>query len=76
MRIGQMDKKREKGGDERRMCADPGHDGAKVAEQTAVESRECTAGEGELGCAVVGEDRVGVLQERDEHKPVVDPTIR
>ena len=54
---------------------DPAHDAAKVAEEVAVQSREGAAREGELARTVVWEEGVGVLQERDQDEPVVDPAV-
>ena len=55
---------------------DPAHNGAKITEQLAVKSGESTTSECELGGAVVRKKRVGVLQERDQHEPVVHPKKR
>lgn len=56
--------------------ADPAHDAAAVAEEVAVERRKRTTGERELGGTVVGQERVGVLEEGDEHQPVVNPVTQ
>ena len=61
------------------MCrerAEPGTDGTKVAKEGTVERRERTTRERELGCAVVWEEGVGVLEEGDEDQPVVRPEVR
>lgn len=55
--------------------ADPAHDAAEVAKKVSVEGGESTTGESELVSTVVGEERVGVLEERDQDKPVVDPEV-
>ena len=55
------------------MSTDPPHDGAKVAQKVTVEGGKGTASESEFGSTVVGEERVGVLEESDQHQPVVDP---
>jgi len=57
------------------MCTKPAHDGATVAHEVAVESREGATGKCELGGTVVREKWIGVLQECDQDKPVVYPTI-
>jgi hypothetical protein len=57
-------------------CTKPGRDATKIAEETAVESGERTTGESELRGAVVGKDGVGMLEERDQDQPVVDPMIQ
>lgn len=54
---------------------DPAHEAAEVAKEVAVQGREGTAGEGELGGAIVRESWVGVLQERDQDEPVVNPDV-
>lgn len=54
--------------------SDPAHETTKVTEEVAIKGGESTTGEGELWCAVVGKQRVGVLEERDQDEPVVDPT--
>lgn len=55
--------------------ADPAHDAAEVAKKVSVEGGESTTGESKLVSTVVGEERVGVLEERDQDKPVVDPEV-
>ena len=57
------------------MSTDPTHEFAAVTEQASVEGGQGTTLEGELGSTVVGEEGVGVLQEGDQDKPVVDPAI-
>ena len=59
----------------RRPRAEPAPEAARAAEQIAVDGREGAAGEGEGAGAVVGEERVSVLEEGDEDEPVVDPVI-
>ena len=59
----------------RRARADPPPEAAEVAEEVAVERGEGAALEGELGRAVVREERVRVLEEGDEDEPVVDPEV-
>lgn len=54
---------------------EPGGDAAKIAEETAIKGGERTTGEGELGSTVVREEGVGMLKERDQDQPVVDPAI-
>lgn len=58
-----------------RSSADPTCNGAKVTEKSAIQGSEGTTGEGKLGRAVVGKERVRVLEERDEDEPVVDPKV-
>jgi hypothetical protein len=55
------------------MSTKPTHNRATATQEVAVQSGQSTTGEGELRGAVVGEKWVGVLEERDEDKPVVDP---
>lgn len=57
----------------RSMRADPRHDGAKVAQKVTVEGGKSTTSESKLRSTVVREERVGVLEESDQHQPVVDP---
>lgn len=54
----------------------PTHDAAEIAKKVTVEGSQSAAREGELGCTVVGENGVGVLEERDHDEPVVHPTTR
>ena len=56
-----------------RDSSEPAHDRSQVTKHRAVEGCKGTSGEGELGSAVVREQRIGVLQEGDGDKPVVDP---
>lgn len=53
--------------------SDPGHDGSKVAEEIAIISGQGTTGESELAGTIMRNEGVSVLQESDQHKPVVDP---
>lgn len=53
--------------------SDPGHDGSKVAEEVTIVSGQGTTGESELVGTIMRNEGVGVLQESDQHKPVVDP---
>jgi len=57
------------------MTADPAHDGSEVAKQGAVQRGEGTTGESEFRSAIMGEARVGVLQEGDQDEPVVNPAM-
>lgn len=57
----------------RRMGTEPGHHRAEITKQFTVERRESTTGERVLWCTVVRKERVGVLEEGDQNKPVVDP---
>jgi len=58
------------------MCADPGHKGTQITEEVTVQGGKGAAGKGELGGTIMREKRVGVLQEGDQDKPVVDPKVR
>ena len=44
-----------------RHSSEPAHDRSQVTKHRAVESRESTSGEGELGSAVMREQGIGVL---------------
>lgn len=55
------------------VSTNPGHDLATVTEEVTVEGSKSTTGEGELRSTVVGEKGVGVLEERDQYQPMVDP---
>lgn len=57
----------------RRARADPAHDAPQVPKERPVERRQRTARERELARTVVRQDGVRVLQEGDQHKPVVHP---
>jgi len=56
--------------------SDPGHDRSKVTKEVTIVSRQGTTGESELARTIMREEGVGVLQESDQHEPVVDPEIR
>lgn len=47
--------------------ADEAHHGTEVTQECAVKRRECTTGEGEFRGTVMRKERVGMLQERNEH---------
>jgi hypothetical protein len=51
----------------------PAHHAAQVAEEATVERGKGTTSESELRGAVMREERIGVLQERDQNEPVVHP---
>lgn len=55
------------------MCAEPGHNGTQITEEVTVQGGKGATGKGELGGTIMREQRVGVLQEGDQDKPVVDP---
>lgn len=57
------------------VCANPSHNTSAVAEKAAVQSGKGTAGKGEFWGAVMRKERVGMLQEGDQYKPMVDPKI-
>ena len=52
---------------------DPGHDRSEVTKEVTIVSRQGTTGESELVSTVVGEEGVGMLQESDQHEPMVNP---
>lgn len=56
------------------MGTNPSHDASAVTEQVSVKGGKSTTSESELGGTVMREEGVGVLQEGDQHKPVVNPT--
>ena len=53
--------------------SDPGHERSKVAKEVTIISGQGTAGESDLSWTIMRETGVGVLQESDQHEPVVDP---
>lgn len=58
------------------MCAgsgDPAHDGSEIPKEAAIVGRQGTTGKSELARTIMGKERVGVLQERDQNKPVINP---
>ena len=55
------------------MRANPGHNGTQITKEVTVQGCKGATGKGELGGTIMGEKRVGVLQEGDQDKPVVDP---
>lgn len=55
------------------MGSDPSHNGTKVPEQAAVQSSEGTTLEVELLSTVMGKEGIGVLQERNQDEPVINP---
>jgi hypothetical protein len=57
------------------MGPNPGHNRAKVTKNVTIEGSESSTSKVELGCTVVREDRVGMLQECDQDEPVVDPEV-
>ena len=59
----------------RRKGTEPAHHAAEVTEEVAVEGSERSTGESELRSTVVGQDRVGVLEESNEDEPVVHPGV-
>lgn len=52
----------------------PSHNASTVAEKVAVQSGKGSSGKGELWGTVMGKEGVGMLQEGDQHKPMIDPT--
>ena len=57
------------------VCTKPGHNTSTVAKKVAVQSGKGSTGKGELWGAVMGEEGVGMLQESDQYKPMVDPVL-
>ena len=57
----------------RSMGANPTHNGAAVAQQVTIQCSKGTAGESKFGGTIMRKDRISMLQERDEHQPVVHP---
>ena len=55
------------------MSPNPTHDTAKVTQKATVKRGQSTTGEVELRRTVVRENGIGMLQERDQYQPVVDP---
>ena len=53
--------------------SNPGHYGSEVTKEVTVISRQGTTGECKLAHTIMREEGVGVLQESDQHEPVVDP---
>jgi len=56
--------------------SDPGHDRPEVTKEVTVISRQGTTSESELAGAIMREEGIGVLQESDQHEPMIDPEIR
>lgn len=55
---------------------EPSEEWTGATEKRAVEGGECATLEVERGAAVVREVGVSVLEESDQHEPVVDPEVR
>jgi hypothetical protein len=55
------------------MSSQPAHEFAAITHQITVKGSESTARECEFGSAVVRDKRIGMLQECDHDKPMVDP---
>jgi len=55
------------------MGTKPAHQLAAIAHQVAIQGGQSTTGKRELGKAVMGDEGIGVLQECDQHQPVIDP---
>ena len=51
----------------------PSHDLATVTQKAAVERGQSTAKKRKLWGTIVGENWIGMLQESDQHHPMVDP---
>ena len=54
-------------------CANPTHKRSEVAKQITIEGCQSTTRECEFLRTIVRQQRIGMLQEGDEHKPVVHP---
>ena len=52
---------------------DPGHDGSEITKEVTIVSCQGAAGESELAGAIMRDKGVRVLQESNQHEPVVDP---
>ena len=57
------------------VCANPSHNASTVAKKATVQSGKGSAGKSELWGTVMRKEGIGMLQEGDQHKPVVDPTV-
>jgi hypothetical protein len=55
--------------------ANPSHNATTVTEEVAVQSGKGSAGKSELRGTVMRKEGVGVLQEGDQHKPMIDPKV-
>jgi hypothetical protein len=53
--------------------SDPRHSRSKVTKEVTVISRQSATGESELSRTIMREEGVGMLQESDQHEPVVNP---
>jgi len=51
----------------------PGHDRSQVTKEVTIISRQGATGESELARTIMRKKGVSVLQESDQHEPVVDP---
>ena len=51
----------------------PCHHGTQVTQQAPIVCRQCAPRKGKLGCAIVWQEGVGVLEEGDQDDPVIDP---
>lgn len=56
-------------------CTDGTHNGTKITEEIAIQCRQSTTRESVGRSAVMGEQRIGVLEECNEHEPMVDPEV-
>jgi len=56
--------------------SDPSHDRSEVTKEVTIVSRQGTTRESELAGTIVREEGVGVLQESDQHEPVINPEVR
>ncbi len=54
-------------------CANPTHKRAEITKEITIESCQSTARECELLGTIVRQQWIGMLQEGDEHQPVVHP---
>ena len=54
-------------------CANPTHKRSEVAKQITIKGCQSTTRECEFLRTIVRQQRIGMLQEGDEHQPVVHP---
>ena len=57
------------------VCANPSHNTSIVAEKAAVQRSNRSTGKVEFWGTIMRKEGVGMLQEGDQHQPMVDPTV-
>ena len=57
----------------RSMGTNPTHDATTITQQVTIQGSKGASGEGEFRGTVMRKERISVLQESDEHQPVVRP---